>query len=71
MIRGLYSAATAMDALEQSHEVAAQNLANATVPGYRRRGITFESVSQNGPSGNTNGSIGIKGTRTTGVYTDF
>ncbi len=70
-----------MDALEQSHEVAAQNLANATVPGYRRRGLTFESMDSTAPaqlspgagkgqSGSANPG-GIRGTRATGVYTDF
>ena len=71
MLRGLYSAATAMDALEQSHEVTAQNIANATVPGYRRRGITFESMDQNDPSAKADGSGNIRGTHPTGVYTDF
>ena len=72
MIRGLYSAATAMDALEQSHEVAAQNLANATVPGYRRRGLTFESMDPAAPSTDAGATAaGLRGTRPTGVYTDF
>ena len=46
MIRGLYSAATGMAAAQQNHEILAQNLANATVPGYRRRGVAFESFEQ-------------------------
>ncbi len=37
MISGLYSAATAMDATNRRHEVAAENLANLQIPGYRRR----------------------------------
>jgi flagellar basal-body rod protein FlgF len=41
MIRGLYGAATALDAAQQNHDVIAQNLANSTMPGYRRQGITF------------------------------
>lgn len=43
MLRGLYSAATALDAASQKQETVAGNLANSTVPGYRKRDITFES----------------------------
>jgi len=41
MIRGLYSAANGMDNAVQAHEVVAQNLAYANVPGYRQRGMIF------------------------------
>lgn len=37
MITGLYSAATAMDAATSRHAVAAENLAHAHHPGFRRR----------------------------------
>jgi flagellar basal-body rod protein FlgF len=37
MISGLYSAATAMDAAAIRHETSATNLANAHLPGFRRR----------------------------------
>jgi len=43
MLRGLYSATTALDASMQKQEAVAQNLANASVPGYRKRNLTFES----------------------------
>lgn len=43
MIRGLYSAATAMDAADQNHEVVASNLAHANVAGFRRRGVAMET----------------------------
>jgi len=49
MISGLYSAATAMDATNRRHEVAAENLANLQTPGYRRRMLSqsnFDSVMQ-------------------------
>lgn len=47
MIPGLYSAATAMDASDQRHQVVAQNLAHLNMPGYRRltsHQQTFEST---------------------------
>lgn len=40
MISGLYSAATAMDVAAMKHEASAQNLANAHMPGFRRRIVT-------------------------------
>ena len=47
MIPGLYSAATAMDAAALRHEAAAENLANAHMPGFRRRVVhqtTFSTL---------------------------
>ena len=41
MIRGIYSAANAMDSAVQAHEIVAQNLAHANVPGFRARGMSF------------------------------
>jgi flagellar basal-body rod protein FlgF len=68
MIRGLYGAATALDAAYQSQDVYAQNIAHATVPGYRRVGLSFEpfnvafdQASGGNPLGAKNGSS----------YTDF
>ncbi len=40
MISGLYSAATAMDASTRRHEIAASNLANVQMPGFRRQMVT-------------------------------
>lgn len=37
MYAGIYSAASAMDVAERSHELTAQNLASAHLPGFRRR----------------------------------
>jgi flagellar basal-body rod protein FlgF len=42
MIRGLYGAASALDAAFQSQDTFAQNIAHATVPGYRRVGLSFQ-----------------------------
>ena len=47
MLSGLYSAATAMDSAATQHEVVAQNLASAHLPGFRRAVVvsqTFESA---------------------------
>jgi flagellar basal body rod protein FlgG len=43
MIRGLYSAASGLVVASEQQEVTAYNLANATSPGYRERGLVFES----------------------------
>jgi flagellar basal-body rod protein FlgF len=44
MLTGLYNAAGALGAATASHEMAAENLAHATTPGYRRRSVMFEAV---------------------------
>lgn len=47
MLTGLYSAGTAMQAASRHHEVIAQNLAHAQMPGYRRLTVrhgSFESA---------------------------
>jgi flagellar basal body rod protein FlgG len=46
MFRGIYSVATAMNAAAQSQEITAYNLANATVPGYRTRGVQYETFNR-------------------------
>jgi flagellar basal body rod protein FlgG len=68
MIRGLYGAATALDAAFQSQDVFAQNIAHANVPGYRRAGLSFEpfNVAFDQASANT-----PFGARSTVGYTDF
>lgn len=43
MVRGLYSAAGGMLATSQQQDVAAQNLAHASKPGYRREVLRFEA----------------------------
>ena len=56
MIRGLYSAASAMDALTLRQDAIAQNLAHVNMPGFRRHLVTFESVGMLGD---------LRGTRAT------
>jgi len=46
MIRGLYSAATALNAAIANQETVADNLANISTPGFRRHGLVFESIQQ-------------------------
>jgi flagellar basal body rod protein FlgG len=43
MIRGLYSAATALDVASQQQEITAHNLAHMTVNGFSRRGLAFST----------------------------
>ena len=70
MFRGLYSAATALDAAAQAQEITAHNLAHTSTPGYRQRGIVFETFDRVlnrslQPTGD------IVGTRLAQGYTDF
>src|SRR5579871_2490435 len=68
MIRGLYGAATALDTAFQNQDVFAQNLAAATVPGYRRVGMSFESFDRALDSARADNPMGAK---SNGYYTDF
>jgi flagellar basal-body rod protein FlgF len=43
MIQGLYAAATGLDARSLQQDVISENLAHATVPGYRQRGVAFQT----------------------------
>jgi flagellar basal-body rod protein FlgF len=47
MIRGLYNAATALEAAITNQELVADNLANISTAGFRRHGLIFEAVQQN------------------------
>lgn len=70
MIRGLYSAATGLQTASENQEVQAENLANASAPGYRQRGLAFETfdrvLNRNLPP--VGDSVGA---RTAGMYIDF
>jgi flagellar basal-body rod protein FlgF len=44
MLRGLYAAATGMEAASNAHEVTSRNLAHASVPGFRKMLSTFEAM---------------------------
>ena len=43
MIQGLYAAATGLDARSLQQDLISENLAHATVPGYRQRGAAFQT----------------------------
>lgn len=70
MIRGLYAAATALDAATIKQDVVAANLAHVTTPGYRAQGTVFETFDRalgraQAPTGD------FVGTRIVEGYTDF
>lgn len=70
MFRGLYAAATALDAAQRAHEVTADNLANSSTPGYRQKGARFESLDRLlGRDASATGDI--VGTHLSATYTDF
>jgi flagellar basal-body rod protein FlgF/flagellar basal-body rod protein FlgG len=70
MIRGMYSAASALVVASEQQEVTAYNLANANVPGYRERGLVFESFDRElGRAVTPTGDI--VGARTVQAYHDF
>ncbi len=70
MFRGLYAAATALDAAQMRHEVTAHNMVNANTPGFRQQGVRFETfnllIGRDQPP-----PPDIVGTRLAAGYTDF
>jgi flagellar basal-body rod protein FlgF len=68
MIRGLYGAATALDAAFQAQDTFAQNIAHATVPGYRRTGLSYEPFNVAFDQAKAGSPMGAQPTST---YTDF
>ena len=69
MIRGLYGAASALDVASQAQDTIAQNLAHATVPGYRAHGVTFETFSHGHNSRAPSSSA--MGAQASKIYSDF
>ena len=70
MIRGLYAAASGLQVASEQQEVTAYNLAESTAPGYRQRGVFFETFDRvlcraTDPAGD------LDGARTAGVFHDF
>lgn len=70
MLRGLYSATTALDMASQQQDATAYNLAEMSTAGYRQRQLTFETFDQvlnrgAAPTGE------ILGARVSGLYHDF
>jgi flagellar basal body rod protein FlgG len=74
MLRGLYSATTALLAADDNHEVVAQNLAHADVPGYRRQGASFTTFAQALAQVDPNRTLSeedLYGTAASRFYTNF
>ncbi|AMV25015.1 Flagellar basal-body rod protein FlgG [Gemmata sp. SH-PL17] len=70
MIRGMYSAASALVVASEQQEVTAHNLAHSSTPGYRERGLVFETFDR--VLGRTAEPTGdITGVRTVQAYHDF
>jgi flagellar basal body rod protein FlgG len=70
MFRGLYAAATALDAAQRAHNATADNLANVSTPGFRQRGVRYETFDRllgrdDPPTGD------IVGTQLVSTFTDF
>jgi flagellar basal-body rod protein FlgF len=70
MFRGLYAAATALDAAQRAHDATADNLANVNTPGFRQRGVRYETFDRLlgrdvPPTGD------IVGTQLVSTFTDF
>ena len=49
MLRGIYSAAYAMEMAARNHEIVSENLVHATTPGYRRQGLVYEATAASVP----------------------
>ncbi len=70
MVKGLYSAATALVTADERQQVTAHNLSHSSTPGYRQRGVASETFDRalgraTPPTGD------IVGTRIVGAYHDF
>lgn len=70
MFRGLYAAATALDAAQRAQDATADNLANVNTPGFRQRGVRYETFDRLlgrdvPPTGD------IVGTQLVSTFTDF
>jgi len=65
MLRGIYAAASGMDATANAHEAIARNLAHALVPGYRRTIVPF--VAYESAEAQAGSSTPAPGTETLGV----
>jgi flagellar basal-body rod protein FlgF len=71
MIRGMYSAATALDVAVQRQEVTAENLANLSTPGYRSKGIRIESFGSALDQASNSSQSAEAGVRVSGSFTNF
>jgi flagellar basal body rod protein FlgG len=71
MIRGLYSAASALNAATMNQELVAENLANVNMPGYRRSGLLFESLLPASTQPTSTASDNLGGIQSAKSFTNF
>lgn len=72
MIRGIYSAATGLEAFSLLQDAVGENLANSTTPGYRQRGVSFESFEVPIPADHPELAEGdVFGTQPYAIYNNF
>jgi flagellar basal body rod protein FlgG len=69
MIQGMYGAAAALDVASQAQDAIAQNLAQSGVPGYRSRGVAFDTFDRTLNSQSSRGSA--SGAQAPRTYSDF
>lgn len=70
MFRGMYAAASGLVAATEQQEVTAYNLAHSSTPGYRERGLVYETFDRVlGRVGDSTGDL--TGTRVQQAYHDF
>lgn len=70
MLRGMYSAASGLVVASELQEVTAYNLSNTTQPGFRERGVVFETFDR--ALGRATEPLGeTLGARTAQTYHDF
>ena len=72
MIQGLYSATSCLTAAARQQDVIADNLAHATVPGFRARGLAFSTYEASGPTPQASSSVGqTRGTDSSREFISF
>jgi flagellar basal-body rod protein FlgF len=73
VIRGMYSAASALDTAATNQELVAENLAHASTPGYRRQGLLFAAYNPLGESSPESSAPAsrISDVRAAGSFTQF
>ncbi len=70
MLSGMYSAATAVNALEQQQQAVAHNLSHVNTPGFRGQSVSFAAMLPQQGSVSLSRAIG-HGTRVSQTKTDF
>lgn len=70
MLNGLYSAATAVNSLEQQQQVLAQNLSHVNTPGFRAQTVSFAALLPQPGTPTISRAMG-HGTRVSQTKTDF